>query len=188
MQICKGTPRLLHRPGVQTRLLACRHPSQQPVAPLRPAWRTYGSCSTLFGPQYGFPAPVRPVCTQSKLSATSLDVGSPPQGEPSPSQSIWKSFWTFTGIFAMLGSVGGALAALLGYWSSSYALALPLLLPILSLIASLQREGLISEVRCKAAPSSSTHQGAKAPAHCYSSQQMYAQGPAAIYAACLALA
>ena len=46
----------------------------------------------------------------------------------------------------MLGSVGGALAALLGWAGASYALVLPLVLPVVSLIAALQREGLIAEV------------------------------------------
>ncbi len=76
------------------------------------------------------------------------DPASPaPDAPPTQGQSAWKTFWTFTGIIAMLGSVGGALAALTGYFSASYALALPLVLPVVSLIASLQREGLISEVR-----------------------------------------
>jgi hypothetical protein len=47
----------------------------------------------------------------------------------------------------MLGSVGGALVSLLGLFSTPYVLALPLVLPIVSLFASLQREGLIAAVR-----------------------------------------
>jgi hypothetical protein len=43
--------------------------------------------------------------------------------------------------------VGGALAALLGVVSPTYALVLPLVLPVVSLIAALQREDLTKEVR-----------------------------------------
>lgn len=57
-----------------------------------------------------------------------------------------KGFWTFLGALAILGSIGGAVAALMGWVSSTYALALPMVLPIISLVASLKREGLIAEV------------------------------------------
>lgn len=61
----------------------------------------------------------------------------------------WKAgLWTFVDVVAILGSVGGALAALLGVVNVTYALSLPLVLPIVSLIAALQREGLISQVQC----------------------------------------
>ncbi|KAJ9505733.1 hypothetical protein QJQ45_029267 [Haematococcus lacustris] len=73
--------------------------------------------------------------------------GSPPAptGSSEGGSGIARGFWTFTGVLAILGSVGGALAALLGWFTTSYALALPLVLPVVSLIASLQREGLIAE-------------------------------------------
>ena len=47
---------------------------------------------------------------------------------------------------AILGSAGGALATLLGWTTVSYALVLPLVLPLVSLLAAMQREGLIAEV------------------------------------------
>lgn len=69
-----------------------------------------------------------------------------------------KSFWTFIDVVAILGSVGGALAALLGVVSTTYALSLPLVLPVVSLIAALQREGLISEVSVFPEPVHMCHQ------------------------------
>ncbi len=58
-----------------------------------------------------------------------------------------KGFWTFIDVVAILGSVGGALAAILNLFSGTYVLFLPLILPVISLLAALQREGLIAEVR-----------------------------------------
>lgn len=54
--------------------------------------------------------------------------------------------WTAIDVAAMLGSVGGAAAALLGALSPSYALVLPLVLPVVSLVAALQREDLLTQV------------------------------------------
>lgn len=65
---------------------------------------------------------------------------------PNPYVKFFKWFWTFTGFIAILGSIGGALAALMGWFQTSYALALPLVLPIVFLFSALQREGLIAEV------------------------------------------
>ncbi|KAL6756181.1 hypothetical protein V8C86DRAFT_2654592, partial [Haematococcus lacustris] len=78
---------------------------------------------------------------------SAAQTGSPPAptGSSEGGSGIARGFWTFTGVLAILGSVGGALAALLGWFTTSYALALPLVLPVVSLIASLQREGLIAE-------------------------------------------
>lgn len=62
-------------------------------------------------------------------------------------RGVLRGFWTFVDVVAILGSVGGALAALLGVVSASYVLPLPVVLPVVSLIAAMQREGLISQVR-----------------------------------------
>ncbi|GIL62532.1 hypothetical protein Vafri_16747 [Volvox africanus] len=56
-----------------------------------------------------------------------------------------KGFWTFVDVVAILGSVGGALAAILNLFSGTYVLFLPLVLPVISLLSALQREGLIAE-------------------------------------------
>jgi len=64
-----------------------------------------------------------------------------------PAGQWQRSFWTAVDVLAILASVGGALSALLGLFSTTYALSLPLVLPIVSLIAALQREGLIAEAR-----------------------------------------
>lgn len=58
-----------------------------------------------------------------------------------------RSLWAFIDVVAIFGSVGGAVAALLGIGPTSYVLALPMVLPLLSLVAALNREGLIAEVR-----------------------------------------
>jgi hypothetical protein len=60
---------------------------------------------------------------------------------------VKRSLWTVIDVLSLLGSVAGALAALLGWLSPTYALALPLVLPVVSLIAALQREDLQQEVR-----------------------------------------
>ena len=60
--------------------------------------------------------------------------------------SFRRSLWTFIDIIAIFGSVGGALLALLGIGTTAYVLAFPLVLPMVSLIAALNREGLIDEV------------------------------------------
>jgi hypothetical protein len=55
--------------------------------------------------------------------------------------------WTAVDVLAILGSIGGALAAILNLFSgATYVLFLPLVLPVVSLVAALQREGLIAEV------------------------------------------
>jgi hypothetical protein len=59
---------------------------------------------------------------------------------------VLHGFWTFVDVVAILGSVGGALAALLGVASASYVLPLPIVLPVVSLVAAMQREGLSSRV------------------------------------------
>lgn len=66
--------------------------------------------------------------------------------------SFQKSLWTAIDIIAIFGSVGGAVAALMGV-GTAYVLALPIVLPVVSLIAALSREGLIVEVsRWRRAP------------------------------------
>jgi hypothetical protein len=74
--------------------------------------------------------------------------GSAPTADPSPPEGsdLARGLWTFVGVASILGSVGGALVSLLGLFTSPYVLALPLMLPVVSLFASLQREGLIAEV------------------------------------------
>eukprot|EP00198_Chlamydomonas_reinhardtii_P004308 XP_001693644.1 predicted protein [Chlamydomonas reinhardtii] len=62
-----------------------------------------------------------------------------------PSITFKKRFWTFIDVVAILGSVGGALAAILNLFSGTYVLFLPLVLPVVSLLSALQREGLIAE-------------------------------------------
>jgi hypothetical protein len=76
------------------------------------------------------------------LSATAAGDAEPQSG----SSGLARGFWTFVGILSMLGSVGGALVSLLGLFNTPYTLALPLVLPVVSLFASLQREGLIAAV------------------------------------------
>lgn len=70
---------------------------------------------------------------------------------PPPSSKLKRSIWTAVDVVALLGSVGGALAALLGVVSPTYALTLPLVLPVVSLIAALQREDLTNEVNVMSA-------------------------------------
>lgn len=72
----------------------------------------------------------------------------PPPPPPDPSIGAKKGFWTFVDVAAILGSVGGALAAILNLFSGTPILFLPLVLPVISLVAALQREGLIAEVGC----------------------------------------
>ena len=72
--------------------------------------------------------------------------GLPPSIPPDPSMKAKKGFWTFVDVIAILGSVGGALAAILNLFSGTAVLFLPLVLPVISLVAALQREGLIAEV------------------------------------------
>ena len=62
----------------------------------------------------------------------------------SPASSAARRIWTAIDVVALLGSAGGALAALLGAVPAAYALALPLVLPVVSLVAALQREELLS--------------------------------------------
>ncbi|GLC43027.1 hypothetical protein PLESTM_001414800 [Pleodorina starrii] len=70
-----------------------------------------------------------------------------PPAPPAPDSNInfKKGFWTFVDVVAILGSVGGALAAILNLFSGTYVLFLPLVLPVVSLLSALQREGLIAE-------------------------------------------
>eukprot|EP00878_Enallax_costatus_P045619 GHUV01055047.1.p1 GENE.GHUV01055047.1~~GHUV01055047.1.p1 ORF type:complete len:209 (+),score=49.99 GHUV01055047.1:265-891(+) len=63
----------------------------------------------------------------------------------SANSKLKRSVWTAIDVFALLGSVGGALAALLGVVSPTFALTLPLILPVVSLIAALQREDMTNE-------------------------------------------
>ncbi len=58
-----------------------------------------------------------------------------------------RTVWTIIDVAAIFGSVGGAMAALLGIGPASYVLALPMILPVVSLVAALNREGLLAEVR-----------------------------------------
>jgi hypothetical protein len=60
--------------------------------------------------------------------------------------SFRRSLWTFIDVIAIFGSVCGAVLALLGVGVTAYVLALPMVLPVVSLIAALNREGLIVEV------------------------------------------
>lgn len=105
--------------------------------------------------RYCAPIKLRPetvVKPNLQPALTTASASAPAFGAPAPQPpkddflGFKKGFWTFIGTVAILGSIGGALAALLGWFSSTYALALPLILPVISLLASLQREGLIAEV------------------------------------------
>jgi hypothetical protein len=58
-----------------------------------------------------------------------------------------RSLWTLLDVVAILGSAGGAAAALLGIGPLTYALALPMALPVLSILAGISREGLEQQVR-----------------------------------------
>jgi hypothetical protein len=87
---------------------------------------------------------------RAQAASGGLGAAPPPPMPPPPggrSIGLKRSVWTFIDVVAILGSVGGALAALLGWASMSYALFLPLVLPVVSLVAALKREGLIAEVR-----------------------------------------
>ncbi|EFJ48920.1 hypothetical protein VOLCADRAFT_90230 [Volvox carteri f. nagariensis] len=99
-------------------------------------------------------APKRLVPLQSprhpQLCRVSQGTATPPGPAPAPSAtdsniSFKKGFWTFVDVIAILGSVGGALAAILNLISGTYVLFLPLVLPVVSLLSALQREGLIAE-------------------------------------------
>lgn len=67
--------------------------------------------------------------------------------EPKANNGFRRALWTCIDVVAIVGSVGGALASMLNLVSSNYVLLLPLCLPALSLLAAMQREGLIAEVR-----------------------------------------
>ncbi|GFR52203.1 hypothetical protein Agub_g14743, partial [Astrephomene gubernaculifera] len=62
-----------------------------------------------------------------------------------PNIKLKKRFWTVLDVVAIFGSVGGALAAILNLFPGTYMLFLPLVLPVVSLLSALQREGLIAE-------------------------------------------
>lgn len=95
--------------------------------------------------------------------------GVSPDIEPVSGFGWRKTLWTLVDVIAIVGSVGGALAAMLNLFASSYpVLLLPLCLPALSLLAALQREGLIAEVRCvldHTARRWTDHGGYIAPSH-----------------------
>ena len=61
-------------------------------------------------------------------------------------RGLLHGFWTFVDVVAILGSVGGAMAALLGLASASMVLPLPIVLPMVSLVAAMQRESLARKV------------------------------------------
>lgn len=87
------------------------------------------------------------VSRQAAARSTICRASSSSAGSSTPHNSkLKRSLWTAVDVFALLGSVGGALAALLGVMSPTYALTLPLVLPVVSLIAALQREDLTNEV------------------------------------------
>jgi hypothetical protein len=58
-----------------------------------------------------------------------------------------RAAWTAVGVACILGSVLGAAAALFGGVRPAWALLLPLVLPVVSLVAALRRDGLAGEVR-----------------------------------------
>lgn len=100
-------------------------------------------------------------CLQTSAAASPVGPGGYPRRSPEPrppsraaeepqnleQKRVKRSLWTVIDVLSLLGSVAGALAALLGWLSPTYALALPLVLPVVSLIAALQREDLQQEVR-----------------------------------------
>ena len=91
-----------------------------------------------------------------------------PQTDTRPRKSgvrgFFHGFWTFVDVVAILGSVGGALAALTGVVSAAYVLPLPVVLPIVSLIAAMQREGLSSQVGTGNCPAERGQLGRPEPA------------------------
>ena len=93
--------------------------------------------------------------------------------------SFKKGFWTFIDVVAIFGSVGGALAAILNLFAgNSYILLLPLVLPVVSLVAALQREGLIAEA---SAPQARRHGSMRhtQPAHAACTMAMLGCAPRA---------
>lgn len=68
---------------------------------------------------------------------------------PTP-RGFARGFWSFINVVSLFGCVGGALATLLGLVPAAYAtyaMCLPLVLPIVSLAATMARERVVSEVR-----------------------------------------
>jgi hypothetical protein len=87
---------------------------------------------------------------RSLIVAAAAASASPPatdrEQDPPKPRSFARSAWAFVDVLAIFGSVGGAVCALLGIGTTAYVLALPMVLPVVSLIAALSREGLIAEV------------------------------------------
>lgn len=113
-------------------VLPCRLPHKAPDSRLRPG--------------FARPSAARPA---SRASANARGVQPPPALPVDTGRPVVKGFWTFVDVLAIIGSVGGALATLLGLVPAAYAtyaLSLPLVLPIISLVAALQRESVIAEV------------------------------------------
>ena len=95
--------------------------------------------------------PPRPQRARIALVAAAAAVSSH-STEVTPSNTAsrsgrWRQVWTVVDVLSIFGSVGGALSVLLGIFSASYALALPIVLPVVSLIAALERESLLREVK-----------------------------------------
>jgi hypothetical protein len=108
------------------------------------------SCHVRLLPAAAF-SPLRPALCQGGRPSGRRDVqaaagASQASLQPDGSLSWRKRFWTFVDVVAILGSVGGALAAILNLVTGTAVLYLPLILPVVSLLASLQRESVISEV------------------------------------------
>lgn len=110
-----------------------------PAATLTPRPAVAAGAGAQGGVQYGEP----PIGAGVPVNAS----GQQQQSQQQSSINFKKSVWTFIDVVAILGSVGGALAALLNFATASYVLCLPLVLPVVSLVAALQREGLTAEVR-----------------------------------------
>lgn len=91
------------------------------------------------------------IAASAAAAAPAPDAQASPASKKQPNNGpiggFWRSFWAFVDVVAIFGAVGGAVAALLGIGTTMYVLALPMVLPIVSLIAALNREGLIAEVR-----------------------------------------
>ncbi|GAX74132.1 hypothetical protein CEUSTIGMA_g1581.t1 [Chlamydomonas eustigma] len=87
---------------------------------------------------------LRPVCARSAQPSAYRESGTQ-DTVLKADLSFRRSLWTFIDVIAIFGSVCGAVLALLGVGVTAYVLALPMVLPVVSLIAALNREGLIVE-------------------------------------------
>lgn len=88
----------------------------------------------------------RPRSTVAVVNSSAAASAPAPGGRRFPSK---RDTWTAIGVACMLGSIAGAAAALMGGVWPVYALLLPLVLPVVSLVAALRRDGLAGEVRLR---------------------------------------